>query len=61
MINKDVKRALEALQGEMRKQLEEIEAKLTDIVYNDHNANWGHVGSAAQAVKELQNINEFLS
>ena len=61
MINKDVKRALEALQGEMRKQLDDIESKLTDIVYNEHNANWGHVGSAEQAVKELQNINEFLS
>jgi hypothetical protein len=61
MINKDVKRALESLQGEMRKQLDEIEAKLSDIVYNEHSANWGHVGSAAQAVKELQQINEFLS
>ena len=61
MINKDVKRALEALQVEMRKNLDEIEAKLSEIVFNEHNANWGHVGSAAQAVKELQQINEFLS
>ena len=29
--------------------------------FNEHNANWGYVGSAAQAVKELQQINEFLS
>jgi len=61
MINKDVKRALESLQGEMRKNLDEIESKLSEIVFNEHNANWGHVGSAAQAVKELQQINEFLS
>lgn len=61
MINKDVKRALEALQVEMRKNLDEIESKLSEIVFNEHNANWGHVGSAAQAVKELQQINEFLS
>lgn len=61
MINKDVNRALEALQVEMRKNLDEIESKLSEIVFNEHNANWGHVGSAAQAVKELQQINEFLS
>ncbi len=61
MINKDVKSALEALQVEMRKNLDEIESKLSEIVFNEHNANWGHVGSAAQAVKELQQLNEFLS
>ena len=61
MINKDVKRALEALQVEMRKNLDEIESKLADIVFNETNANWGHVGSAAQAIKELQQINDFLS
>jgi hypothetical protein len=61
MIDKKVKTALEFLQIEMRKQLDEIEQKLSNIVFNEHDANWGHVGSAAQAVKELQNINEFLS
>lgn len=61
MINKDVKRALEALQVEMRKNLDEIESKLSEFVFNEHNANWGHVGSASKAVNELQQINEFLS
>lgn len=60
MINKDFKRALEALQVEMRKNLDEIESKLSSIVFNEHDANWGHVGSAAQAVKKLQQINNFL-
>lgn len=61
MVDKKVKASLELLQIEMRKQLDEIEQKLSNIVFNEHDANWGHVGSAAQAVKELQNINEFLS
>ena len=39
MINKDVKRSLELLHIEMLKQLDEIEQKLSDIVFNYHDAS----------------------
>lgn len=59
-INPQVKAALTAMQDEMRKQIDEVEHKLSLIIFNEHDANWGHVGSAAKALNELKEINLFL-